>query len=77
MYLPCGNFVNSYLVDVYVPALAVCLRFVWEFRSLPLVVVEAELEATCAVLAAPDTGCPGRTAGYLEFLELQRGGKSG
>ena len=50
----CGSFVRS------------------RWRLLEGIVGEsaAEPEAPLAVLAAPDTGCAGRAAGYLEISHL-------
>ena len=50
--------------------LAARLRLVWEFPLLLLGVVGAEPTDSGVVLATLDTGCPGRTAGYLKIWEL-------
>ena len=55
---------------------AACLRLVWEFLVRSLGFAGAETEASLVALADPDTGCPGRTAGYPEIWRLLTLGKS-
>ena len=43
------------------------LRLVWEFPWFVLDTTRAEPGVPVAAVTAPDTGCPARTAGYLDI----------